>query len=548
MRKAVPQNALFLAILVALFQSHANAAQATGLAIHLDFSTSNSDLIGVIATAKIPTGTDLSGNAATVNVGGSGGVTQVFVLNSQGAGQSGSSDFVITGDQISCTLFGTFGSALAASGLVNATVTNKPLTIPFTITFSIGIPTVKASIKGVYSATQGATGNFSAAAGGGQSGGQKSSPPIAITSFTATPNPATIGAPVTFTGTVSGKVDAQSTATLDPGDGSQPIAITSSNLTALNKGAAMYTYNSAGAFQATLTIVGPNNSTTATVFVVVGQSTDVNAINGLASTVTVGSGAITLAISIVRVPTAVTASTTFSDTIGRDAPDLGLLLGRSYAAPAISVATTTALDASNAAVGKVRKMFAVSDRDVNSPSALPLPPSSALTKTKIAGKFFFSATKPDQVTFSGTVQLPAGFNPGASGGNVFVVGIGNVVGSVSIDAKGKIIPPAAGSSATASAIKTASVKYPRVAGQAMGGESATFTATLSAPDLSAAGFDTEGITQTLRPDESKFKAVNRFVQTSFLLGGVKYEGYFPVIYKLASNGSSGALGGRSAVH
>ena len=129
-----------------------------------------------------------------------------------------------------------------------------------------------------------------------------------------------------------------------------------------------------------------------------------------------------LSINIAQQPTAVNASTVFSDTVGRDAPVLGLNFSRSYVVPTVSVATTTAMDSSNNAVGMVRKMFAVSDRDVNDPSALPAPPSSSIAKVKMTGKFEFSAAKPDDVSFSGTVQLPAGFNPAASGGNIFVVG------------------------------------------------------------------------------------------------------------------------------
>jgi hypothetical protein len=302
----------------------------------------------------------------------------------------------------------------------------------------------------------------------------------------------------------------------------------------------------AGAFQATVTGTSAAGSNSVSVFVVVGADTDVNSVNGQATTAVVGSGQVTISVSVALVTGAVSASTVFSDTIGRDAPITGLIFARSATAAAVTVATSTALDAlSNPLSAKSRKMFAVSALAAGVPSALPAAPSSGVSSIKVTGHFFFSPSKPDSVAFSGSIQLPAGFNPSASGGNSLVVGLGNIVDSVSVDAKGKPIGTATGA---AGHFKSVSVKYPRLSGQAVGGEKATLSATMSLPQMDAAGFDTEGITQKLRPDETKLKSVSRFMQASFLLGGVAYEAYIPVVYKLAKGGTSGQISARSGTH
>ena len=516
--------------------NRASSLSVAQLGVALSFSTANSDVVSLTVANPVPTGTSTANLNVVVTIGP---LSQSFTLDSTGTiGSSGSDAFAITNGQVIVGLQGSFAASFASLGFQNANISSLPTDIPVTIQFG-SILTAQATVSGTYVATTGVSGVFISSGTGGQTGGGT---PVVFTSFAATPNPADVGAPVKFTVTFSGKPGNNSKASLDFGDGSTPLPLTDANLTSPTSGSASYTYTAAGAFQATLTITTPNGDFSTSTFVVIGQNTAVNAVNGLASTATVANSAVTLSINVSRLPAAVNASTVFSDTLGRDAATPGLLFGRSYTNPTISVATTTALDASSAPVGMVRKMFAVSDRDVNNPSALPLPPSASIKKVKMSGKFLFSPLKPDQVSFSGAVQLPAGFNPSAAGGNLFVVGMGNVVGSVSIGAKGKPAAPPSGGP-----IKSVSVKYPKVAGQALGGETATLTVTFASPNLSQAGFDTEGITQALRPDEKGLKAANRFIQTSFLLGGVKYEGYIPVVYKLAKNGASGTMGGRSGL-
>ena len=510
------------------------ALDVDSMFISLNFSTPNNDQLTLNVIDPLPK----SAKSVTVTVGT---ITQAFTLDSTGFGSAPLGSFITSSDNFAVIILnGSLASKLP--GLANASATNLPVSIPVSLQF--GSTTASATVPGKYTATANSSGTFTSdpntgTTGGGGGGHQAKS--VDITSFTATPIPATVGAPVTFSATFSGHFTTGSTGLLLPGDGSS-IVVSIDNLTSSKSGSVNFTYATPGAYQASLAVMTPTQNLTATAFVVVGQTTAVNPLNGMSSTVTVGNASATLSINVSRVLTATTASTSFSDTIGRDAPLEGLIVGRSYLAPTITVATTTALDVTKTPLSAmVRKMYAVSDRDVNNPSALPLPPSSALSKIKLAGKFAFATTKPDQVSFSGSIQLPAGYNPGASGGNVFVAGIGNVVGSAAIDAKGKATGTPTGG------ITKVSIKYPKLAGQALGGETASITVTFSAPGLSKAGFDTEGITSKLRPDEMGFKTVNRLIQTSFLLGGVKYEGAFPVVYKLASNASAGTISGRSAV-
>ncbi|MCY3023994.1 MAG: hypothetical protein NTW87_33865 [Planctomycetota bacterium] len=123
---------------------------------------------------------------------------------------------------------------------------------------------------------------------------------------------------------------------------------------------------------------------------------------------------------------------------------------------------------------------------------------------------------------------------------MLVIGVGNIVDSVTIDSKGKPTTP----NGAKGSFKKVSVKFPKLTGPAAGGEVAQVAVTLSLPNMDVAGFDTEGITNTLRADEKHLKAAPRFVQVSLLFAGVPYDVYASVLYKLSSKGDAGQIAGR----
>jgi len=367
-------------------------------------------------------------------------------------------------------------------------------------------------------------------------------PGISITALNATPNPAKAGGEITFSGAFSvSNVSAELSGVLDFGDGSAPFTAAGTPLSTSMKGQITHTYAADGVYKAVLDICGGGAEASADLYVVIGSGTAVNSLNGLISSAQVSAGGVAnLQLIVSSLTGATTATTTFDDTLGRADPVDGLLPSRTFTAPALSVATSIAKDAAGNELGKIRKTIVVGAADVGDSTALPAPPSREVKISKLAGKFAFGKGTADQVSVSGSIQLPAGFNPAQAGGNPLVIGVGNIVDTVTIDAKGKPGVP----TGLAGRLKKASVKYPKLSGPALGGEVAQVGLTLSLPNMSVAGFDTEGISNTLRPDEKRQKAVPRFVQVSLLFGGVPYEIYAPVTFKLSAKGDAGQIATR----
>ena len=81
-------------------------------------------------------------------------------------------------------------------------------------------------------------------------------------------------------------------------------------------------------------------------------------------------------------------------------------------------------------------------------------------------------------------------------------------------------------------------------GVAIGGETAKVSITMKASDLDLSGFDTEGITATLRSDEQGMSSVDRTIQMNMLVGGQGYELQAPVEFKLNTSAAFGTIGGR----
>lgn len=374
-------------------------------------------------------------------------------------------------------------------------------------------------------------------------------PSVGVSNVAITPNPAKANEPVTFSGTVTLKnVSGDVSGYLDFGDGSPTFSITADSL----KTAIQHTYTADGVYNAALTLYASGASSTTKAFVVVGTNTVVNSVNGVFATERdLGGGNIELALNVSNLAGASDASTEFVDTLAntaaglqaRLAPVAGLVPSRAFVVPTMAVATSTLLDGTGTVKGKARKTIVVGAREAGDSAGLASPASTEIVLSKMSGKFLFTKSTPDQISFSGTIQLPPGFDPNKTGGNPVVIGIGNIVDTLNVDAKGKPIDKSTGASQR---VKKLSVKFPKLAGPAAGGETAKIDVTLGLADMDTAGLDTEGITASLRSDEKKLKAAPRFIQVNMLLAGVPYESYVPVQYKVSTKGDAGQIQGRGA--
>jgi hypothetical protein len=187
----------------------------------------------------------------------------------------------------------------------------------------------------------------------------------------------------------------------------------------------------------------------------------------------------------------------------------------------------------------MRKTLPVSAKETGGSSTVTAPSDQTITVSALKGKFLFSKTTPDQVSFTGTITLPAGLNIADPAGQTLSIGLGNITDTVTLDPKGKPkLPSALGR------IKTLKFKYPKLPkGQtvATGGEKATVQMTYNTADMDTKGFDTEGITATLAAGEDAKKGASRNIQVAMVMAGVSYETLAPVTYKVSSKGDAGTM-------
>jgi len=376
-----------------------------------------------------------------------------------------------------------------------------------------------------------------------------------IADFQIDPVPSKAGQPVVFSGGLKNgakiKADVASSVsiTLNFGDGTfQSIAL------ADVKNPVPHTYAVAGVYEARLTVSASGFFDQISSFVIVGDGTVVNPLNGLSMTATdangqsrstdgAGSrfvgGVVNVAVNISRTFGS-TATTDFEDIPGRQSVNVpGLNVQHTFGQKGIFVATSRSKDFAGTEVAKMRQMLLISSSDAGESGALPDAPSTEITLKKLSGKFLFTKSTPDLVQFSGTIQLPKGFDPARAEGNSLTLGIGNNVDTVLVDSKGKAKLPG-----TSGRVTKAKVKYPKLSGPAAGGEVAQIDFAISVADLDTNGFDTEGITATLRNDEFGMKAVKRLIQVGLVFGGAPYESLLPVDYKLSKKADAGQIAGR----
>jgi hypothetical protein len=272
-----------------------------------------------------------------------------------------------------------------------------------------------------------------------------------------------------------------------------------------------------------------------------------NPLNGITIDV-IGSegGLIQLAVDVESLNRAVfDVDTTFDGINGRVGSMRGTRPFQQFTQPSVFVATSTAIDlADNTPKGKGRKMLPISADEVGQANpSISQPVSRSLDLNKISGKFAFDKTTPDQVAFSGTVELAAGLDLSAEQELSF--GLGNVIDRVIVTAKGQAKDKSKGELGR---IKKLRVKYPKLPkGTTVTavGMKASVDITFSTEDMDLKGFDTEGITSSLRSVEVGMKTVPRQIQAAMVLGGISYANLIPVEFKLSTKQDSGQINGRA---
>jgi hypothetical protein len=298
--------------------------------------------------------------------------------------------------------------------------------------------------------------------------------------------------------------------------------------------------------------LGPNSGGSGIPNLSDGQST-ANPLNGLSITLVKSDGGLCeFAIDInALIRDAFAASTAFDTIDGRSATVAGLKPAFKADASNIYIATTSATDTTtNAVAGKARKTIGMSGAEVGETPKVKTPPKNhQITNAATKGKFIFGkptgATKavPDTVSFSGTFELPEGLDLSKTSTQDFQFSIGNILDSVTINAKGKMV-----GASKMGRIKKLSIRFPHLPKgqtQTSAGQFAKFTVTISQTGLSAGGFDTEGITPTYAAAETSLKSVKRSIQVAMVFAGVVWQVNAPVTYTLSAKGDSGVIAGRS---
>ncbi len=246
-----------------------------------------------------------------------------------------------------------------------------------------------------------------------------------------------------------------------------------------------------------------------------------------------------------------TASTDFDTIEGRNSTVTGLTPVFKADNSNIYIATTSATDTTtNTIAGKGRKTIGMSGAEVGAPPKVKTPPKNHLiTNSQTKGKFTFGkptgATKgtPDSVIFTGSFELPEGLDLSPNATQDFQFSIGNILDSITINSKGKTV-----GKSKMSRIKKLTITFPRLPkGQTLttAGQTAKFSVTINQVGLSAAGFDTEGITNTYATNEKSLKSVKRSLQVAMVFAGVVWQATAPVTYTLSTKGDSGVMAGRS---
>lgn len=239
----------------------------------------------------------------------------------------------------------------------------------------------------------------------------------------------------------------------------------------------------------------------------------------------------------------ISLSTDFQDFPGRSAIATGTRPAHQYIQAGLFVSTSTATDDANGqSLGKMRKTLAISRTNTGESALVSgAPASRSIDVFQLKGKFLFTDSKPDAVTFSGMIELPAGLD--LSQPQALSFGVGNIIDAVMMDSKGKAQLPS-----EKNILKKASVKYPKPGNGSftLAGQKAKLSLQYGLADMDAAGFDTEGISPVARQRDPLAKSFPRSIQCAVLIAGVTYELKAPVAFKVSKGAESGQIQGRSA--
>ena len=383
------------------------------------------------------------------------------------------------------------------------------------------------------------------------------------------------GVEVTYTATATSL--APLTYIFDFADGSTPKVVISSTGSA----SVLHDFKAGGAFTATLTVTdgfsppplpqtlqitadAPSSSGAGiqNVASLNPAFTTVTSFDGVAITVTSSNGGvITLSIDVLGLisrdnPPIV--STDFNGIGGRSGDSQpGSTPTHQFKAgvdgPGVNVAVITVKDSSGKILGRGRKTIAVSSKEVSAPMKFTYDATSqSIAKPSISGSFTFNRngtgadsrglTKPDKVTVGGTFVMPEGVD--LTQPQDFQFAIGNIIDEVTMLPNGK--SKAVGALKN---IQKVQITYPKLTKDQMKSTptkaTAKFALTMSNNGLSAAGFESDGITGTLNTGEAVKKPLTRVLQVAMVFAGETYQIAPIVKFTLASDKMSGTMTARS---
>lgn len=542
-----------------------------GARVFLDFSNTQPDNMTVFGDLDIPNvPTDVDGRKVAIDLGG---FVRLFTLDENGHSETpqaiidvrknaGGLHFIMTAQTPRLeTLYG-------EQGLNNADASLK--TVSLDLTVFAGKKKYFIALPGLYNAKAGKSGvGFLGAI---SEDAKLKKPRSKITSVKVTPNPATAGTAVTFKGDVSIKeLTGNVVGNLAFGDKSDPIRVDGDTLQSMLKTGIQHTYAVDGVYEARLGFGGDNEVLATKLFVVVGKQFIVNPLDGSITKIEkTGTGNVTLTHLVDNVPDATNAMTTFRDQQGQPVgvpkdflraatapnpadPQTGLNVGRVFSFPGIYVAEVVFLNAEGKPAGKVRKTITINGGDLGMSGTADAatvrdaaPRADGATDgtidlSNIKGKFLFTSAKQDKVLFSGSFTLPVGYNPKQTGGNDITMGMGNVIDTIHLNEKGKFVAPS-----SLGRVTKFTLRVPRLAtGVATGTEVAKVSMTMNVADLDILGFDSEGITASVRSDEADQTTVQRFIQVDMLVSGSTFTVLSSVEFKVDSNSEFGSISGRA---
>ena len=532
-----------------------------GAKILINFADQQQSKFVLTGSLQTPSGQMLAGKMVTVSLGG---VQRNYTLSPEGEGVATPDLFHLrdTGNGYSfivSTLDNSLANAFQSFGLINAdssAVSVPP--IPASITFN-GIM-YTASLGGSYYAHANGTGK--AFLGVIQPPKDPFAVIMHIATLAASPNPSQANQVVTisgstslknFTGTVVGN--------LHFGDASKPIHADGATFVEMLKKGITHTYTADGVYVARVSLIGGDEIADTRLFVIVGNNWVVNSQNGaVGRLVKTPGGGVTLQVGVGNVPGAMTAQTNFKDMNGNAAGrppvppppggQMGLAPTNTFVMPGVYVAEAMALDGNGKPLGKLRKTIGIGLADLGMSTVQgdgtqlavrDTTTDSTITLTSMSGKFLFASTSADSVIFIGKITLPAGFTPKSATGNDITIAMGNVSDTVHLDSKNKLTLPTSLGYITKFLLTVP--KLPN--GVATGSEVAKVYMRMNTTGLILKGFDSEGISVSLRSDETGQTSVARFVQVEMLVGGQSYSSLVQVGYTTTSGSDFGVISGRT---